>query len=255
MATAKKSTNEKGKRYAYFLTAEITFTTPLLATNPGNDAIYSEYIANLATDEERAEEIKRLGLDEVDRKGMTVFLRDLDDPMIPLLKDYTWLGYLKARAKALVKIPNTSVNSMKAYIKEIDNLIEVTPRFQPLILPEGEGIGILTKDQIRQQKLEGVAADGVDALERPLRAETMQGDRVALSKSESVPIGTKVKVTFRCERKEGMDLVKECLDYGSVHGTGQWRNAGFGRFTWEKVDAWREEIDNSIMTDDDFPIR
>ena len=247
----------------------------MLATNPGNETIYKDFIANdeKTTAERRAEEVEMLGVDEVEKRGMTVFLREPDNPMIPLIKDYTWLGFLKSRAKALAKIDGTTVHSMKAYVKEVNDLITVTPRFQPLMLPDGAETSFIERKTLpdgademksinerlaeldRLAKLEGVAIDGVDALERPLRAETMQGDRVALTKSESVPAGTKVTVTFRCERKEGLDLVKECLDYGKEHGTGQWRNAGYGRFIWKKIDSWKEKIEQGRLTEDDFPLR
>lgn len=272
--TAAKDAKSVKGRYAYFLTAEITFITPLLATNPGNETIYKDFIANdeKTTAERRAEEVEMLGVDEVEKRGMTVFLREPDNPMVPLLKDYTWLGYLKSRAKALAKIDGTVVHSMKAYVKEVNDLITVTPRFQPLTLPDGTDTSFIERKTLpdvgdelvdynmksiveRLAKLEGVAIDGVDALERPLRAETMQGDRVALAKSESVPAGTKVTVTFRCERKEGLDLVKECLDYGDKHGTGQWRNAGYGRFIWKKIDSWKELIEQDRLTEEDFPLR
>ena len=251
---AKTTTKETKERFVYFLTAEITFITPLLATNPGNENIYKDFIANdeKTTSERRSEEVERLGPDEVEKRGMTVFLREPDNPMIPLIKDYTWLGFLKSRAKALAKIDGTVVSSMKAYVKEVNDLVTVYPRFQPLMLPDGTGTSVV---ELKQSKLEGVAIDGVDALERPLRAETMQGDRVALAKSESAPAGSKVVVTFRCERKEGLDLVKECLDYGDQHGTGQWRNAGYGRFTWKKLDSWKEKIEQDRLTEDDFPLR
>lgn len=256
-----KAAKAAKERYAYFITAEITFITPLLATNPGNEAIYKEFIANdeKTTAERRSEEVEKLGPDEVERRGMTVFLREPDNPMVPLMKDYTWSGYLKSRAKALAKIDGTVVSTMKAYKQEVNDRITVSPRFQQLILPDGAETSIIeyvdNEDIKRQAALEGVAIDGVDALERPLRAETMQGDRVALAKSESVPAGTKVVVTFRCETKEGADLVKACLDYGKDHGTGQWRNAGYGRFIWKKLDSWKEKIEQERLTDEDFPLR
>jgi hypothetical protein len=29
--------------------------------------------------------------------------------------------------------------------------------------------------------------------------------------------------------------VRECLDYGTKRGLGQWRNSGKGRYTWEEI--------------------
>jgi hypothetical protein len=32
------------------------------------------------------------------------------------------------------------------------------------------------------------------------------------------------------------DLIREWLDYGELHGLGQWRNSGKGSFVWEELD-------------------
>ena len=53
-AKTKKTKEEKNKvRKAYFLTVDVTFTNDLLGTNPNDPEIYSKYIADLATDEDR----------------------------------------------------------------------------------------------------------------------------------------------------------------------------------------------------------
>ena len=84
----------------------------------------------------------------------------------------------------------------------------------PLTLPEGGEIGIC---------------------ERPLRAQTMQGERVALAKSESVPAGTTFAITVTMLNPDLEDVVREWLDYGALRGIGQWRNSGMGRIKWEEV--------------------
>jgi hypothetical protein len=33
------------------------------------------------------------------------------------------------------------------------------------------------------------------------------------------------------------DAIEAALDYGAFHGLGQWRNADYGRFIWEREDA------------------
>jgi hypothetical protein len=221
MATKKttEATNSK-ERKAYFLEVEVTFTNELLGTNPNNKQIYSEYIAGLADEESRKQEVARIGQLEADEKGMTVFLRN-PETGCPQLKAYTWLGYLKERAKGLNGITGTVVSGMKAFVKEINLRVNVEPRFIDLEIPEGEAIGVN---------------------ERPLRASGPSGEKTALAKSETVPIGTKCHMTFRTETKEGLALIIECLNEGATHGTGQWRNAGFGTFTWEKLNMWSETI-------------
>lgn len=217
---SKKEENALKTRKAYFLKVKCNFTNVLLGTNPNDAEIYSQYIASLASDESRKEEVARIGQMEYDEKGMTVFMRN-PETNCPQLKDYTWLGFLKERSRGLNGIPGAIATGMKAFIKEIDLRIAVSPRFIDLNLPEGEAIGVL---------------------ERPLRASGPSGERTALAKSETIPEGTTCEVTFRCETKDGLALVIECLNEGKVHGTGQWRNAGYGTFTWEKVAVWTEDI-------------
>lgn len=212
--TTKKPAKEAGGRCYYELHAKVTFISPLLGTNPNDAEIYSRYIAGLAEEDRKKAEMDRLGAEELDERGMTVFLRDPEDNGIPLLKQYTWKGFLKSRASALAKIPGTHCGTLKAFIKEIDNLISMGTDFERLVLPEDEGI---------------------EVMERPLRAQVNMKEISALAKSEVVPIGTTTEVIFRCERIEGIKMALECLDFGEQQGTGQWRNAGYGRFEWEEI--------------------
>lgn len=71
--------------------------------------------------------------------------------------------------------------------------------------------------------------------QRPLRASTAQGERVALANSESCPAGTIIEFTIMCMVDELMNNVIEWLDYGKLNGIGQWHNSGKGRFEWEDI--------------------
>ena len=72
--------------------------------------------------------------------------------------------------------------------------------------------------------------------QRPLRAQTPQGERVALASSETVPAGTTMDVTFVLYSPSShRDALMEWLDYGAVRGLGQWRNSGKGRFSYQVV--------------------
>ena len=70
---------------------------------------------------------------------------------------------------------------------------------------------------------------------RPLRAMTMQGERVSLASSETIPEGR----SFECEivtlAPALLPLIVDALDYGQHKGLLQWRNSGKGRFTWKEV--------------------
>ena len=83
------------------------------------------------------------------------------------------------------------------------------------------------------RKVKGTKSAGIKA--RPLRANTAQGERVALAMSEEIAAGATIELEITCWIDEQVDLVREWLNYGRVRGIGQWRNSGKGRFTWEEV--------------------
>jgi hypothetical protein len=103
-------------------------------------------------------------------------------------------------------------SKLKAYKKIIDGLIFPMPREIPITF-SGE-IGIC---------------------QRPLRAQTAQGERIALAMSEEIPKGATVEFSVKCLDAGLIPAVKEWLDYGDLRGIGQWRNASHGRFTWEEL--------------------
>ena len=72
-------------------------------------------------------------------------------------------------------------------------------------------------------------------LQRSLRAKTAQGPRITLTKSEQIPEGAKLKFTLLVMDNSPLSLpiLREMLDYGQFSGLGQWRNAGYGMFTYE----------------------
>ncbi len=73
--------------------------------------------------------------------------------------------------------------------------------------------------------------------QRPLRAQTMQGERVAISDSESIAAGAWCEFDIFMLDPSDRTLVEEWLDYGSLNGIGQWRNSGKGAFEWEEIKA------------------
>lgn len=73
----------------------------------------------------------------------------------------------------------------------------------------------------------------IDYCQRPLRAQTPQGERIALAMSETVPKGCYIDVKITLLKDDLQAMVEQCLDYGKLRGIGQWRNSGKGRFEWE----------------------
>ena len=202
---------------------KITFTEEVLGSSPANEDIYKDFIASKSPDANTlAEEVEAIGVDEVAEKSMTIFPKLANGQ--PFVYDYQIRGYLKEQAGILKKIPGTESSKITAHKKLIDNYVFVSPRQIPLEL-HGMKMGIC---------------------QRPLRADTAQGPRVALAMSETVPEGTTAEftVTLMIDKepakkgKEAVDYetaLKEWLDYGKLKGFGQWRNAGKGRFTYEII--------------------
>jgi len=184
----------------------LKFIEPLLGTIPLNKELYEEWVQTQAADGEADDELETV--EEMTEKGTTGFHR-LEDGT-PVLYDYVIKGFFKDACGMLRRVPKSHSSKEKAYKKVVDGLIFVKPRRIP-ILKNGE-IGIL---------------------ERPLRAKTAQGERIALSRSESMPVGS--SITFQLHVMDGIreELLREWLDYGALRGLGQWRNGGYGSFTYE----------------------
>jgi hypothetical protein len=193
------------------LRVRITYAEPLLGTASANKELHSEFIASKAPDApSREEEVAAIGVDAVEEKAMTVFPRT--DDGVPFTWDYQWKGFFKESCGMLRRAPGFRSKKLSAYKKVIDGLIFILPRKVILELPKGGMIG---------------------ELQRPLRASTAQGERIALAHSELVPAGTTQEFTIRLLDAGLEPLVREWMAYGQLHGTGQWRNASFGRFDTE----------------------
>lgn len=190
----------------------LTFFESILGTSPANENVYLDFIATKAPDASTIEdEVAALGTDAVAQKGMTIFPR-LDDGT-PFLYDYQIKGFFKDTCGGLRRVKGTKSSSLKAYKQVIDKLIFPEPRTIPILF-DGE-IGVC---------------------QRPLRAQTMQGERVSLASSEEIPAGATIEFTIVMLDNESEALVREWLNYGKYSGIGQWRNSGHGRFTWELID-------------------
>lgn len=194
------------------LKVKVTFDEEVLGTAASNPDIHREYIASNSPNAlTREEEVEAIGTEEVFEKSMTVFPRDKKGN--PIVWDYQWKGFLKDAFGSLKKIPGTECGKVKAYKKEIDGLIFVFPRMIPFDMAGSMGI-----------------------CQRPLRAQTAQGERVALASSETVPAGSSMTFEIKCLLDTHVKAVIESLEYGQLRGFGQWRNSGKGRFHYEILD-------------------
>lgn len=203
------------------LKVRLTFTNEVLGTANARPDIHSEYIASKAPNApSKEEEVEALGVEQVIENDMTIFPK-LEDGT-PFLWDYQIRGHFKECCGMLRRIDGTLSKKIKAYKKEIDGLILIAERKIPIDL-DGQSFG---------------------NCQRSLRAQTAQGERIALANSETVPRGSKIEFTVQCIHDEDVELVKEWLTYGIFHGIGQWRNAGKGEYIFDVLDErkipWEE---------------
>jgi len=213
------------------------FITPFLATASGNPELQEEFIAakvhdykgEITPDEKAAkmvEEIAAVPVEEQISKGSTVFQRDKTGLHV---WDYTWRGFFKECVSQMIELGEVKKLNPWNYKKACDGALYVNPRRVYLFDKNGKLI----------DKPHGT-------LQRPLRATTLRGDRVALARSEFVEEGSYCEfevVLFESQsnkdyaawRELTPELIKQCLDMGNYKGSGQWRSGGYGRFTWSEM--------------------
>lgn len=213
-----------------------TFLEGLLGTSTGDEEIYRTYLTRKIEDnlvqvdgspidkkaiiEEEADAIA----EEEFEKGITVFPK-LEDGT-PFQYDYQVKGYFKDVCSAMSRLAekdpttgkkNKDVNEsakITAFKKIIDGNIFVFPRKIPIVFE-----------------------DEITICQRPLRASTPQGERVALAASEEIPAGATMDFWVACLSDGHVNAVKEWMDFGILRGTGQWRNSGKGRFDYELLET------------------
>jgi hypothetical protein len=205
----------------------ITLTEDMLGTKPADRQVFGNWVGSLAPDDDlRKQELETA--EHREEAGTTVFHRHPKSGQL-MIYDYQVKGFLKEAGNVLrmteeepadddgepgakKKKPRKKWAGAKT---KIDNCVFVFPRMIELQRTESDGV-----------------------CERPLRAETMQGPRVSLVRSEVVPAGTTFDVEIRCIPGSPISekMIRECLDYGALKGLGQWRNSGKGRFSYEVLE-------------------
>jgi hypothetical protein len=207
------------------LKVRLTLLEEALGSLPADPEIHDKFIASKAPDapthaEELQDMIATEGLDVAIDRAMTVFPRDPETNEV-YSYDYQIKGMFKDSCGMLRREKKTKSAAMKAYKKIIDGNIFVSPRRIYWQLPEGAEIGVC---------------------QRPLRAQTMQGERVALASSETVPAGSSIEFIIYSMNDSDVPAIKEWLAYGKLRGFSQWRNSGKGRFECEIL----EETDANL---------
>lgn len=202
---------------------KLTGISPILGSIAMDKSVFTEYLATKGkTPEERAKAMADVDnvpdADESSENKATGFYRDEDGNFI--LKEYQVKGFLKEAARCL-----KDQLGLVAPVSKIDNFVFIC---EPNLIIRTKTGGTVTQ------------ADSI--LDRPLRAMTAQGPRVALAYSEMVDDWS-IEFTLRVLQNEGskksvamtMDVIEELLEYGFLKGLLQWRNGGYGKFTFEKI--------------------
>jgi len=195
---------------------DVTFTNDILGSVSRNKEVYTEWIKSKGP--EGAEEEP----DFLDEKSWTGFYMD-EETKKPCLMDYQWKGFIKEAAAQNPEVlglkrkkPGTEAEfaSSRTVKGWVDGKVFVKPRI----------IGFIG-DNVEIKK-------NLDVFERPLRAETMRGPRVALAKSDVVPAGVKSSFEVHTLVNSGVTRAKlqDLMDYGQYKGMGQFRNGGWGTF-------------------------
>lgn len=196
----------------------LTLIDDILGTMPSDKTLHETYIASKAPDARtREEEIAAIGTEEAVKQKRTVFARD--DDGCPILWSYQIKGFMKNACQALRGLPGTKSSKLKAYKKQIDLRIFVYPDAKN---KASRAIRINNADEIGN-------------LQRPLRAQTMQGERVSIADSEMIPAGSTLDFDIYMLDSSDEAMICEWLNYGELNGLGQWRNSGKGAFTWERL--------------------
>ena len=167
------------------------------------------------------DEVAALGADAVADKGMTVFPRNENGE--PVLYDYQIKGFFKDSCGMLARVGGKTETGKKRAVNESGKLSAYKKVIDGLIFPQPRMIPI---------KVNGKIGD----CQRPLRAQTAQGERVSLANSEEIPAGSTCEFEILLMDESLENAVLEWLDYGVLRGIGQWRNSGKGRFTFDIID-------------------
>jgi hypothetical protein len=197
---------------------KLTFTTPILGSAPSSKDVYKNYVASQMpepTEEKVAIEVDQIPT-EPTQVGKTIFRVDPETKHLIYLP-HQIRGFMKEAASAITG------KSIVAFRSKIDKFVFVSPDIIELKL-NGEPIVATTEAPL-------------STLERPLKAFTAQGPRVSLLSSEQIQKGVeasfKILVLPLAQREITEEVLRAWLDYGQFQGISQWRNGGYGRFTYE----------------------
>ena len=177
--------------------------------------------------------IAKLGKSPLTSQG-TVFMRDTEG--LPILLPHVVKGFMKSAGESICDLQETKKGTFlksKTYTTSIINR-HIAP--SPVHFFDEKG------NRMDVEK----GPDGLPSFyERPLRAKTAQGERVALTASEVIH-ADHMSFRFRTMVVDNggspftADDIEMIFHHGQISGFGQWRNSGvFGQFEIMSITADR----------------
>jgi hypothetical protein len=202
--------------------AQLELIEPMLGTVPKNPDVYAAYVASKAPSPQVAQEevdLERLR-EDVEESGWTGFHQDESGRIF--IYNYMILGFLKEAGNILKT--QLGIANLRS---KVDQFVYVQPRRIYLGVTEPDGV-----------------------LERPLRAMTMQGPRVTVTRSDYVNAGTRIECEIHVLRNKeiGGAVIAELLKFGEFKGLGQWRNGSYGRFKVCALECVSESVAPPAIT-------
>lgn len=180
---------------------KIELLTEMLGTVPGSKSVYTDYIESKKPEDMRDEVEAETVMEKLEEKGWTGFHADEGGLFV---YDYFIKGFIKNAGNILKD--ELQVKNLR---NKLSDFLFVAPRKIYLGKKEADGM-----------------------VERPLRAQTPQGPRVTLARSDKIEAGTtfEFEISFLSHAAINDKLIQELLSYGQFQGLGQFRNGGYGRF-------------------------
>jgi hypothetical protein len=195
---------------------KLTMTEEMLGTKPADPNVFGTYVASKAPDDDtRKKELE--SLERIEEIGTTVFLHNNGTPV---MRAYQIKGFFKDAAASLNRMDPESRN---AFGQITEKLTAHKTKIDQCIFAEPAEIKIQ------------IHAEQTGICERSLRADTPQGPRITLVRSESVPAGSTLEFDILILAKDLEPYVRAWLNYGALRGIGGWRNSEKGRFKWEEL--------------------
>lgn len=229
---------EEGTEFDIRLAVRVRLIEPMLGTVPMSPEIYLEHIISKLrkellkkslSDELRKQYEERLveaergeteTVQESEEKGYTSFHVDVESGEL-FMYDYMIRGFFKAAAEAIKDRENRGKDKGNKIIPwnhkaMVDEQIFVLPR----------------RIMFGKRSVDG-------QLERPLRAMTPKGPRVALARSDFIDLGTEFEFEIGVidRYKVSKKTIEQLLKYGRWKGLGQFRNGSYGRFVFKLLDV------------------